>query len=288
MAISIVTPTMTSSARAQVAGGEVWEACRGTDRTLSAEAMIAACDAVIQQRQSEIGGRGSSYARQDLANAFSRRGWLRHRAGSLESAIADYGEAIRLQARHAPAYNNRGLAWLELGDARRAMADFTAAIANDSNLASPRMNRGLLWLARNDAERAVTDFDEVIRREPRDARALALRCIANARRGQAEAAIVDCDAAATAAAALDPFPFTARAAARMIGGAGDAPLDSDLEEALRRAPRSALTLWLRAVRRAQRGDAAGAMGDREAARAGVPGVATQAADLFGAALAPSP
>ena len=64
----------------------------------------------------------------------ARAGFLTHRGdayqakGALQSAIADYDRAIRLNPAFADAYNNRGAAYRGKGDLIRAIADYQAAL----------------------------------------------------------------------------------------------------------------------------------------------------------------
>ena len=51
-----------------------------------------------------------------------------------EGAIADYGEAIRLNRNHAVAFYNRGLARNAVGDNAGAVADYDQAIRLDPDL----------------------------------------------------------------------------------------------------------------------------------------------------------
>ena len=52
-----------------------------------------------------------------------------------DKAIADYGEAIRLDPKYAAAYNNRGIAWSAKSEYDMAIADYGEAIRLDPGLA---------------------------------------------------------------------------------------------------------------------------------------------------------
>ena len=63
--------------------------------------------------------------------------------GDLDKAIADYTEAIRLDAKHALAYNNRGRAYWSNNNYDKAIADYTEAIQLTPKYALVFNNRGL-------------------------------------------------------------------------------------------------------------------------------------------------
>jgi Flp pilus assembly protein TadD len=53
---------------------------------------------------------------------------MRATRGDLAGAIADYGEALRINPGYVEAWNNRGLARRRAGDEAGARADFTRAL----------------------------------------------------------------------------------------------------------------------------------------------------------------
>src|ERR1700680_1939083 len=77
---------------------------------------IDACSRVIDAR------------RGNLAEIFNSRGLARFGAAEYERGIADFNEAIKIDAQYAAPLNGRGSVRLRQGDVDRAIVDFTAAI----------------------------------------------------------------------------------------------------------------------------------------------------------------
>ena len=120
---------------------------RVTCSTASGDIGIAACTRLIGS------GRLSDH---DLAIAHYNQGNAYLDKGALDSAIADYNEAIRLNPKDAMAYSNRGDAYALKSDYGRATADYDQAIGLNPNLtqviqkrenanASARKYREVLW-----------------------------------------------------------------------------------------------------------------------------------------------
>ena len=65
--------------------------------------------------------------------------------GHLEEAIAEYGEAIRLDSEDANAYNNRGNAYRHLGQYQGAIQDLDEAIRLNPEDALAYGNRGAAY-----------------------------------------------------------------------------------------------------------------------------------------------
>ena len=89
------------------------------------------------------------------------------RKGDLDRAIADYNEAIRLDAKFALAYANRGDAWDDKGDSTRAIADLDQAIRHDPKYSRAYNVRGVVWKKKGDLDRAIEDFTDAIRLDPK-------------------------------------------------------------------------------------------------------------------------
>ena len=181
------------------------------------------------------------------------------------------------------------------GDALRALGDFDAAMADyDAALAlrtredrGAHLGRGAILLARGDVAAALADFDGAVRGFTINAAALGYRCIARWRLGEGEAALHDC---AGGQDYLKPYgfpdnwPWVAEAGVRLLGGNLPAA-EVALAEALRRNPKTAQALALRALVMARKGDKAGAARQMAAARALQANVETALAHAFGPDLA---
>jgi len=164
------------------------------------------------------------------AGAFLERASARLRIDDVEGALADFGEALKVDPTDAPAYGNRGLLEarraaglaaegrvpeaLEAWD--RAIADATSALTVDPDLAGAWNNRGvgrcekarLLEEAERPAEAerergaALRDFEAAVTRAPRFALARLNRAMERRRRGGAAAAsgrLAEAEAEAAAA-----------------------------------------------------------------------------------------
>ena len=87
---------------------------------------IAACSRIIDDPGETAGARVEAYA---------NRGRVHFNSKDFDRAIADYGEAIKLDP-NAPAYVRRGMPWTEKGEFDSAIADLTQAVTIDPNYAA--------------------------------------------------------------------------------------------------------------------------------------------------------
>ena len=86
----------------------------------SGETAIAACERAIS------GGRFTGH---DLSLLYNDRGYLRMMKGDLDSALADFEVAIRLDAKNFYPFWNRGTIYAARGDVDRAKADYETALS---------------------------------------------------------------------------------------------------------------------------------------------------------------
>jgi tetratricopeptide (TPR) repeat protein len=122
---------------------------------------IAACTRAIDSGQ---------YQGADLSGLYDNRGVEYSRKGQRDRAIADYGQAIRLNPNNTRALNNRGSAYSENGDHDRAIADYNEAIRIDPNYVSAYYNRGLAKRAKGDADGGNADIAKAMQLSPKSGR----------------------------------------------------------------------------------------------------------------------
>jgi tetratricopeptide (TPR) repeat protein len=209
--------------------------CYGKDS--APEKTVDGCTAVIQS---------GTKTGKDLALAFAYRGFVLLKRGKLDSAIQDFGEAIRLdpidantRINRCTAYSfagrfdqaiedcseairlnpkiartfvNRGFAYRNKGDYDNAIKDYGEAIRLDPKLAIAYNGRGKAYGDKGDYDNAIKDYDRAIELNPNYADAFNGRGVAHARKGEYDRAIADFDQAIR----LDPqdkFPVENRALA---------------------------------------------------------------------------
>ena len=193
------------------------------------------------------------------AKGFFKSGIARHEKGDLDGAIADYGQAIRLDPKDAVAYYNRALVLSEQGNLDAAITDYTEAIWLDAKSAPSYVNRGLALAEKGDVDGAMADYEKAIRVDPKAALAYNNRGLSRAARGDLDGAIADF----AEAIRLDPSYTDAcynRGFARDQQGDLDGAI-ADYSEAIRLNPRFANAFNNRGVARQAKGDLDGAIAD---------------------------
>ncbi len=118
----------------------------------------------------------------------------------LDSAIASFTEAIRIDPNYADACFSRGVAYEDTGEHDRAIADYTEAIRLDPTDADAYYCRGFNYWVNDDYDKAIADCTEAIRLNPQHAGAYSTRGVAYSMTGDQEKAIADY----TEAIRLDP------------------------------------------------------------------------------------
>ncbi|WP_291862258.1 tetratricopeptide repeat protein [Bradyrhizobium sp.] len=83
------------------------------------DTIIAVCGALVDNAR---------MTKSDRVKALVARARAHDRKGMLDSAIADYDAALRLDPALADVFGSRGELWRRKGDRRRALADFAAAL----------------------------------------------------------------------------------------------------------------------------------------------------------------
>ena len=106
---------------------------------------------------------GKAQIKPDDAYAYNSRGNACFGKGDLDTAIADYTEAIRIKPDDARVYCNRGEAHAKKGDLDKAIADFTKAIQFDPENGSAYSQRGSYNDRKGEKRKAEADLAEAKR-----------------------------------------------------------------------------------------------------------------------------
>lgn len=149
----------------------------------------AAAEARISYYTAAIGFRPFSWY-------YNNRGVLHDNHGRPDDALADYGEAIRLDPTNAAAFYNRGLLQGNHGRPDEALADYNEAIRLDPTYAKAFNNRGLLHDGHGRSDEALADYSEAIRLDPTYAAAFTNRGLLLRQLGRVEEAIDDLETGA--------------------------------------------------------------------------------------------
>src|SRR6516225_7061937 len=193
-----------ASALAQTPQERGW--CEGED-AVTVDQRIDGCSAVIKAARDK----GDK-----LAEAFNNRGVAYRLKGDYDRAIADYNQAIKLNAKFAIAYNNRGVAYDKNGEYDRAFLDYDQAIKLKPS-AEGYFNRGNAQLGKGHYDRAIDDCNQALRLMPNNAATLDSRAFIFLKMTHFDAAVSDYDAALR----IDPklaFALYGRGLARLKNG----------------------------------------------------------------------
>jgi tetratricopeptide (TPR) repeat protein len=155
-----------------------------------ATALLAELERVFRQRwgqEPRILPEGAQFS----AGDYNNRGHTNHALGRHEEALADFGQALRLDPNDCKVYCNRGSTYLALGRHEEALADFTKAIGLDPNIALIYYNRGVAHLTAGRHEEALADFTQSIRLDPAYVNAYMNRGVTYAELGRHGEALVD-------------------------------------------------------------------------------------------------
>src|SRR6266566_5168821 len=171
-----------ASAFAQTPQERAW--CEGED-AVTVDQRLDGCSAVIKAARDK----GDK-----LAGAFNNRAIGYRLKGEYDRAIADYNQAIKLNAKFAAAYNNRGVAHDSKGEYDRAIADYDQAIKLKPS-AEAYFNRGNAHLGKSHYDHAIDDYNQAIKLKADFAAAFDSRGFIFLKMSNFDAAVSDYDAA---------------------------------------------------------------------------------------------
>ena len=157
------------------------------------------------------------------SRAFAFRGIGHANKGDFDRAVADFDEAIRLDAKLGAGFSNRGFAHFRLGKFDRAAADYGEAIKLAPGQPVPHVGRGAAHKELGKFDLALVDLNESIRLDPKHARAHFHRGDTYRRMGDTVRARADL----TRALELNPNEADAKAAlARLDAGRDTKPAEA--------------------------------------------------------------
>jgi tetratricopeptide (TPR) repeat protein len=159
-----------------------------------AETLVRAADIKFKDR--DMDGALADYGRaiqvdSRCAPAYFGRGQIRSNRGQLAEAEADYTKAVEIDPKFAKAWFGRGLLRSYTNNEPGAMTDFTKAVEADPAYTLAWFNRALLRLNRKEYDGALADYTKAIDLKPQDADGYIGRGNAYASKGDHDKAIGD-------------------------------------------------------------------------------------------------
>ncbi len=125
------------------------------------------------------------------ADTYYTRANARYDIGAREQAIQDYTQAIKVNPSHTKAIYNRALARRDIGDKRGAVEDFTQVLRLNPSDGEAYYQRGLAYYDLADFRTAISDYTQAIRLNPNDATAYSNRGLARSASGDKTGAMAD-------------------------------------------------------------------------------------------------
>lgn len=109
----------------------------------------------------------TAFGRQLAAWALNRRGQLKARVGNNEAALADFQQAVRIDAKCWRALHNRGVLLAQAGQFEPAFDDFHKTIELNPGFAKAYANRGALYVLAGELEPALADYQHAAELDPK-------------------------------------------------------------------------------------------------------------------------
>jgi tetratricopeptide (TPR) repeat protein len=135
---------------------------------LALESPKASLDEAPSDRSAPGDASKPDKAELESAGELVKRGEDHFAMKEYDRAIADFNDAIRIDANYAPAYASRARAWARKHYRDREIADCTEAIKRDPKNAAYLVARAESWSAQGMHKRAMADYEEALRMEPRN------------------------------------------------------------------------------------------------------------------------
>lgn len=136
----------------------------------------------------------------NTADTYVKFGIANGSKGDLDSAIASFDQAIKIDPKWAPAYENRGYAKSLQHKLTEAIADYDTALQIDPKYADAYYNRGTAKGQQGDFDGAIADYSRALELNPKHALAYYNRGHAKYFKGDLNGALADNNQAIT----LDP------------------------------------------------------------------------------------
>lgn len=174
-------PTIAPARTAPAAVEALWQSCRAIGKDPAAS--VKACTQFLDLPE----GRREQFR----TYAFSNRGNAYVSLQRYDEALADFVEALRLDARNETAYVGRGNVHFWRGENDLALQDFGQAIKLDPRDANPHHGRGNVYFNQGRYEEAIKSYSEAIRINPKFFNAYSGRSNVYAELKQTDRAISD-------------------------------------------------------------------------------------------------
>lgn len=152
--------------------GQTWLAKRDADNAIADFNLALKTEVPDRTLFSGAGrayaGRPRNYDRSSHdSNAYVGRGFAQQLKNDPVAAMAEFGEAIRIDPRNAAAFKSRAGLHEQRADYAAAIADYSAALRQNPRDAAGYYSRGRAWVAQGEYANGALDFDEALRLEPR-------------------------------------------------------------------------------------------------------------------------
>ena len=179
------------------------------------------------------------------AAVLNNRGNAKNSMGDYEGAIADYGQALKINPQLADTYINRGIAKNRMGGHEGAIADYDRALEINPQLAEAYISRGVAKDGMGNYEDAIADYNRALEINPQDAAVYHNRGSTKSNMGDHKSAIADYDRALEINPQLAEAYYNRGNAKNHMGNHEDAIADYD--RALKIDPYHKNTIHNRAI-----------------------------------------